>query len=56
MYKASDHKPRYSKMLGIGVKEKRTITCSCGWVGHNDFDVRIKPEFAQHKRDEKAKG
>ena len=56
-YKSADHQPVYSEKLGHGEAKPRTITCTCGeFKTVPGYDNKIKPLFAQHRRDERAKG
>lgn len=48
------HSDIWDEKLGIGEKKPRVVRCICGWKSDRDYDVRIKPAFAKHKREAKA--
>jgi len=48
------HSDIWDERLNHGEKKPRVVRCTCGWKSDRDYDVRIKPAFAQHKRDAKA--
>lgn len=45
------HEIVWDRMIPVGAKEERTVTCTgCDFRAHG-FDNKVKPAFAQHKRD-----
>lgn len=49
------HEAIWDERLGYHERKPRVVRCTCGWQSERDFDVRIKPAFAQHKRDAAAR-
>lgn len=45
------HEAIWDEKLGYHERKPRVVRCTCGWQSQRDFDVRIKPAFAQHKRE-----